>query len=128
MKCPLKKQKIKMKLSKNLKQNKKKHKIQNQKQFYSLINKVILKKLKRMNYFMFKLYLVQLLILGKKFLSIIKRGFKRLNNKRRKLMKLKSFQKKKKVDRLKIPQKFKISLKKKNMKKLKLKKRFKMKS
>jgi hypothetical protein len=56
-----------------------------------LINKVILKKLKRMNYFMFKLYLVQLLILGKKFLSIIKRGFKRLNNKRRKLMKLKSF-------------------------------------
>jgi len=80
-----------MKLSKNLKQNKKKHKIQNQKQFYSLINKVILKKLKRMNYFMFKLYLVQLLILGKKFLSIIKRGFKRLNNKRRKLMKLKSF-------------------------------------
>ena len=128
MKCPLKKQKIKMKLSNNFKQNKKKHKIQNQKQFYSLINKVILKKLKRMNYFMFKLYLVQLLILGKKFLSIIKRGFKRLNNKRRKLMKLKSFQKKKKVDRLKIPQKFKISLKKKNMKKLKLKKRFKMKS
>jgi hypothetical protein len=80
-----------MKFSKNKKLNKMKNKSQNQNQFYLSTNKAILKKSKKTNYFMFKLCLVQLLILGKKFLLIIKREFRRLNNKRRKLMRLKSF-------------------------------------
>ena len=83
--------KIKMKFNKNKKLNKMKHKSQNQNQFYLSINKVILKKSKKMNYFMFKLCSGRLLILWKKLLLIIKREFKRLNSKRKKLMMLKSF-------------------------------------